>query len=451
MTAITPRAPIADPARNVPADRCRSCSRVALVLARLRVGRSTRRGSRRTSATRSSTCTLARAHRGRARLRAVVLDRAHRVPSDRRIPAGSPGSCGWRSTSGSHAHEPLLIGLVQALLGTASVALVYAITARLFGHRVALIAAAITACFPNLVFYSALDVLGDALPVRRAARGLARSCAPTGDPRRRPPCWCAFGLVVGLSSLVRPFALLALLALARRRAARRRRSARDARARSGSRPGSRCSCSSRGRSATRSRSTRSCRSRRTSATRCASTTARAPTAASGPCLRPARRSRPEGATQLGDRAGSTSRSENSHNLHVRGQLGGPPSRARGGRSCSGARTTATATTTTASPIRPGAHGNFPPRGLRGPLGRLADVVLLRRARARAARAASSFARDPRRLFVLLVGASIAVGAAVPLRPGPLPHTAAAVPRDRRGGDASTRLCPRRPASPRQSA
>src|SRR5882757_5073473 len=75
-------------------------------------------------------------------------------------PIGYPGWLAgivWVAKAvGLERHEPLLITLTQAALGTASVALVWAIARRLFNDRVAIVAAALTACFPNLIFYSGL-------------------------------------------------------------------------------------------------------------------------------------------------------------------------------------------------------------------------------------------------------------------------------------------------------
>jgi len=131
-------------------------------------------------------------------------------------PIGYPGWLAvivWSATRvGLEGHVPVLVGIAQALLGTASVALLYVIAVRLFGHRVALIAAAITACFPNLVFYTALAysetlyLFGILLAIWLVLRVDWRP-APSGR------VIAAFGFVVGLSSLVRPFTLLSPLLL----------------------------------------------------------------------------------------------------------------------------------------------------------------------------------------------------------------------------------------------
>jgi 4-amino-4-deoxy-L-arabinose transferase-like glycosyltransferase len=113
---------------------------------------------------------------------------------------------------GLDGHLPLLIGLVQALLGTASVALVYAITVRLFGHRVGVLAAALVACFPNLVFYSAL-AYSETLYVFGILVAVWLIVRADWDPGPARPVVLAFGIAVGLSWLVRPFLLLSPLLL----------------------------------------------------------------------------------------------------------------------------------------------------------------------------------------------------------------------------------------------
>jgi 4-amino-4-deoxy-L-arabinose transferase-like glycosyltransferase len=109
-------------------------------------------------------------------------------------------------------HLPLLVGLTQALVGTASVALVYAITVRLFGHRIAVLAAALTACFPNLVFYSAL-AYSETLYVFGVLLAVWLIVRADWNPAPAVPVVVGFGVVVGLSWMVRPFLLLSPLLL----------------------------------------------------------------------------------------------------------------------------------------------------------------------------------------------------------------------------------------------
>jgi 4-amino-4-deoxy-L-arabinose transferase-like glycosyltransferase len=131
-----------------------------------------------------------------------------------------PGYPGWLAGIvwvakhvGLAQREPLLIGLVQAVLGTASVALVYAIGVRLFGYRVAIIAAAITACFPNLVFYTGL-MYSETLYTFGVLLAVWLVVRADWKPGPSLAVLIAFGVVVGLSSLVRPFAMLSLIAVA---------------------------------------------------------------------------------------------------------------------------------------------------------------------------------------------------------------------------------------------
>lgn len=130
-----------------------------------------------------------------------------------------PGYPGWLAAIvwiaervGLEHREPLLIGLFQAGLGTASVALVYAIAARLFGHRVAIIAAAITAGFPNLVFYTGL-MYSETLYAFGVLLAVWIILRADWKPGPSLAVLIAFGVVVGLSSLVRPFAMLSLIAV----------------------------------------------------------------------------------------------------------------------------------------------------------------------------------------------------------------------------------------------
>ena len=131
-----------------------------------------------------------------------------------------PGYPGWLAgivwsakLAGLESHEPKIIGLIQAGLGTASVALVYAIAGRLFTRRVATIAAALTACFPNLIFYSAL-MYSETLYTFGVLLAVWIIVRADWNPTPSTRVLVAFGLVVGLSSLVRPFAFLAVIALA---------------------------------------------------------------------------------------------------------------------------------------------------------------------------------------------------------------------------------------------
>jgi 4-amino-4-deoxy-L-arabinose transferase-like glycosyltransferase len=125
-------------------------------------------------------------------------------------PIGYPGWLAgivWAAkTIGLERHDTLLITLAQALLGTASVALLYAIARRLFDHRVAIIAAALTACFPNLIFYSGL-IYSETLYVFGILLAVWIVVRADWNPVPSLPVIALFGLVVGFTTLVRPFTL----------------------------------------------------------------------------------------------------------------------------------------------------------------------------------------------------------------------------------------------------
>jgi len=125
-------------------------------------------------------------------------------------PIGYPGWLAgivWVAKSiGLERHDTLLITLTQALLGTASVALLYAIARRLLDERVAIIAAALTACFPNLIFYSGL-IYSETLYLFGILLAVWIVVRADWTPVPSLPVIALFGLVVGLSTLVRPFTL----------------------------------------------------------------------------------------------------------------------------------------------------------------------------------------------------------------------------------------------------
>ena len=125
-------------------------------------------------------------------------------------PIGYPGWLAgvvWVAKSiGLARHESLVIMLGQAVLGTASVALVYAITLRLFGARAATVAAALTACFPNLVFYTGL-MYSETLYVFGILLAVWIVVRADWNPVPSVSVIALFGLVVGLATLVRPFTL----------------------------------------------------------------------------------------------------------------------------------------------------------------------------------------------------------------------------------------------------
>jgi 4-amino-4-deoxy-L-arabinose transferase-like glycosyltransferase len=117
-------------------------------------------------------------------------------------------------------HTPLTDDLVlatsvmQAAMATASVWLVYVIGRQLFGTRVGILAAGLAAVFPNLVYQVATFQLETTFIflVLVAVAILATADWSQGVPTRGR--LLAFGAVLGLSTLVRPFSLPLLVGLA---------------------------------------------------------------------------------------------------------------------------------------------------------------------------------------------------------------------------------------------
>ena len=106
---------------------------------------------------------------------------------------------------------PLAATLVQAALGTASVALVLLIARRVAGTRAALVAATVTAAFPSLVIYTAtlqLETVFVFLALAAVAILVVHDWSRPPSLRRL----LAFGVVLGTSALVRPFSLPFVLA-----------------------------------------------------------------------------------------------------------------------------------------------------------------------------------------------------------------------------------------------
>ena len=104
--------------------------------------------------------------------------------------------------------------LLNVVLGTASVALVYVIARHAFGVRTGLVAAAIMAVFPNPIFYVATLQLETVFIFLTL---VAVSILVTHDWRTGPPSHARlllFGCALGVSAAVRPFSLPILIALA---------------------------------------------------------------------------------------------------------------------------------------------------------------------------------------------------------------------------------------------
>ena len=101
---------------------------------------------------------------------------------------------------------PLAGALVQAVIGTLSVGLVFLIAQKIVGRRAALCAAAVTAAFPSLVIFTAtlqLETLFTFLSLAAVAILVLHDWSRPPSPARL----IAFGAVLGLSALVRPFSI----------------------------------------------------------------------------------------------------------------------------------------------------------------------------------------------------------------------------------------------------
>lgn len=120
------------------------------------------------------------------------------------------GALAWVARQLSIADVPLLVGLVHVVLGVVSILLVHRIARALLGAGPALVAAAVTAFLPNLVFHSA-TLLSETLFITLV---LAAMAVITDRP---PPLTrgrlVAFGALLGLSALTRPVSLVLVAAL----------------------------------------------------------------------------------------------------------------------------------------------------------------------------------------------------------------------------------------------
>ena len=109
---------------------------------------------------------------------------------------------------------PLAAGVLNAMLGSVTIALVYVIGRRLAGGRVGITSAGIVAVFPGLVLQTGV-ILSETLFTALAMAAVA--VLITGDPADRWPLGrprlLGFGALVGAAALVRPISLLFLVAL----------------------------------------------------------------------------------------------------------------------------------------------------------------------------------------------------------------------------------------------
>jgi 4-amino-4-deoxy-L-arabinose transferase-like glycosyltransferase len=104
-------------------------------------------------------------------------------------------------------HQPTAVALLHAAMGTATVWFVFLIARAALGRRLALLAALICALFPNLIFNVPTYTLETAFVFwsTAALAVIATHDWATGPPSNRR--LLAFGTVLGLSVLTRPFSL----------------------------------------------------------------------------------------------------------------------------------------------------------------------------------------------------------------------------------------------------
>ncbi|MCU1371718.1 MAG: glycosyl transferase [Ilumatobacteraceae bacterium] len=123
-------------------------------------------------------------------------------------PPGYPWFLGiitWASTP--FTNEPwLAAGLVQAVLGAASVGLAASVTKRVAGSTAALVAAVVYALYPNLIFHTGA-LLGETLYNFLFLAFLALLLSRPWDASFRTPRIAGCGVVLGLAVMVRPISL----------------------------------------------------------------------------------------------------------------------------------------------------------------------------------------------------------------------------------------------------
>jgi 4-amino-4-deoxy-L-arabinose transferase-like glycosyltransferase len=133
-------------------------------------------------------------------------------------PVGYPGALAgviWLARQLPFSDTPYVVASVfNIVLGTVTVLLVFELARRLFDPTVGLVSAAVVAVWPNLVFHAATP-LSETLFNALMVGSLVVLCRRPW-PKRGPEPWrlLAFGLLLGLSALVRPISLLIVPLLA---------------------------------------------------------------------------------------------------------------------------------------------------------------------------------------------------------------------------------------------
>ncbi len=133
-------------------------------------------------------------------------------------PVGYPGALAGALWLARHTPLPDEAYVVSAgfniVLGVLTIVLVFELARRLFDPTVGLVAAGVVAVWPNLVFHAATP-LSETLFNALVVGALVVLCRRPW-PKRGPEPWrlVAFGLLLGLSALVRPISLLVIPLLA---------------------------------------------------------------------------------------------------------------------------------------------------------------------------------------------------------------------------------------------
>jgi 4-amino-4-deoxy-L-arabinose transferase-like glycosyltransferase len=136
---------------------------------------------------------------------------AQDIPATAFYPIGYPAMVAAVAWVQQHTPVPgdLVTGVavVQACLGVATVAMVHAVTRRLFDPSVALVAAIVVALFPALVFYTSAAFTETLFIFFVVAVVLAFVWHPWDRGRMSWPNLAVAGLLLGASAQVRPFLL----------------------------------------------------------------------------------------------------------------------------------------------------------------------------------------------------------------------------------------------------
>lgn len=149
-----------------------------------------------------------------ALLQRVAPAHSGHLPPTAFYPVGYPATLGALFAVVLHlpfsVSLPKTVGFFQAVLGVASVALLAEIGRRLFSARVGLIAAAVLALWPNLVFYTAEAHVETEFIFLLLAAVLVAVSWPWGAKRPTRARLVALGVLVGAAALVRPQALIVI-------------------------------------------------------------------------------------------------------------------------------------------------------------------------------------------------------------------------------------------------